>query len=156
VLPAYQDAEVPDDWQRFAPGGAPYRLDHPPAWQPVQNSAQQTDLRDPQSGTYLRLEWVQAARDPVPDRRQQAAAFGQDHAGYRNLGIQPTTFKGERAALWEYRYTEGGVQLHAYSLVVNDGEYGYGLNLQARQSNWQEAKQAWPALLRSYRMTGGG
>jgi hypothetical protein len=155
VLPAYQDVEIPEDWVEYRPDDAPYRVAHPPGWQVVDGSGNITDLRDPATGTYLRLDWVRDVRDPVAAWEQSSAALAGSKQDYRNLGIRPTTYKGDRAALWEYRYREGGAELHAYNLGVNSGQYGFALNLQSRQSDWREARELWPALLSSYRFEPG-
>lgn len=150
VLPAH-DVDVPADWVVYAPDGGPYRVAHPPGWQVVDRAGNLTDIRDPRTGMYLRLDWVAARRDPVEAWEELSASFDRSRDGYRRLGIRPTRFKGDRAALWEYRYREGGAALHAYNLGVNAGDHGYALNLQARQRDFDEARRLWPYFLASYR-----
>lgn len=153
VLPA-TDADVPEDWVEFAPDHAPYRLRHPPDWEIERVAETLTDIRDPQTGTYLRLDWVNERRDPVGAWEQFEPTFASRHSGYERIGITPTTFNGDPAALWEYRYTSGGAQLHAYNLGVNQDDHGFALNLQAREDNWEQAQELWPLFLSSYQFTG--
>ncbi|MBW3606370.1 MAG: protein kinase [Actinobacteria bacterium] len=153
VLPA-NDVEVPDDWETFVPNDAPYRVAHPPGWQVVERPGTLTDIRDPDSGTYLRLDWVAARRDPVDAWETFEPTFAARQDDYRRLALESTTYKGDPAALWEYRYRSGGTQLHAYNLGVNAGEFGFALNLQARQENFAEARELWPYFLASYEFTG--
>lgn len=153
VLPAY-DVEVPDDWVVHDPDDLPYRVSHPPGWQVVRRSGTLTDVRDPQTGTYLRLDWVADRRNPVTAWERQEESFAARHEGYRRLRLRRTTFRGDRAALWEYRYRDGGATLHAYNLGVNRGDNGFALNLQARQSEFQAARRLWPFFLASYRFEG--
>lgn len=153
VLPA-TDAEVPEDWVEFAPDHAPYRLRHPPDWEIERVNETLTDIRDPQTGTYLRLDWVDERRDPVGAWEQLEPSFASRQSGYERIGITPTTFKGDRAALWEYRYESGGAQLHAYNLGVNHDDHGFALNLQAREGNWEQAQDLWAQFLSSYEFTG--
>ena len=153
VLPAY-DVEVPDDWVVRELRGQPYRVAHPPGWQIVRRGATLTDVRDPQTGMYLRLDWVAERRDPVTAWEQQEASFATRHDGYEQLQLRRTTYRGDRAALWEYRYRDGGAALHAYNLGVNRGANGFALNLQARQSDFGEARRLWPYFLASYRFDG--
>lgn len=153
VLPA-TDAEVPEDWVEFAPDHAPYRLRHPPDWEIERVNETLTDIRDPQTGTYLRLDWVNERRDPVGAWEQLEPSFASRQSGYERIGITPTTFKGDRAALWEYRYQSGGAQLHAYNLGVNQDDHGFALNLQARQDDWEQAQDLWAQFLSSYEFTG--
>ena len=153
VLPAY-DVEVPDDWVVRELPGQPYRVAHPPGWQVVRRGATLTDVRDPETGMYLRLDWVGERRDPVAAWERQEESFAGRHEGYEQLQLRPTTYRGDRAALWEYRYRDGGATLHAYNLGVNRGGNGFALNLQARQSDFDEARRLWPYFLASYRFEG--
>jgi len=153
VLPA-TDAEIPDDWVEYAPDGGPYRLWHPPGWRIEPGEGNLTDIRDPDTGMYLRLDWVEAQRDPVSAWERTAEGFSRRYSSYDGVGITPTTYKGDPAALWEYRYQVQGAQLHAYNLGVNKGEYGFALNLQARESDWDRAQELWPLFLSGYEFTG--
>jgi hypothetical protein len=155
VLPALEDVEVPADWVTFDGGGQPYSVAHPPGWQVVERSATITDLRDPATGTYLRLDWVDERRDPVGAWRTVESGLRSRHDDYRRIQLTPTTFRGDRAALWEYRYRDGGARLHAYNLGVNRGDFGFALNLQTREERFgQAAQQLWPYFLASYRFQG--
>jgi eukaryotic-like serine/threonine-protein kinase len=153
VLPSY-DVEVPDDWVVHDPDDLPYRVAHPPGWQVVRRGGTLTDVRDPRTGTYLRLDWVAERRNPVTAWERQEESFAARHEGYERLRLRSTTYRGDRAALWEYRYRDGGVTLHAYNLGVNRGDNGFALNLQARQSRFQAARELWPYFLASYRFEG--
>lgn len=154
VLPVLDDVDVPGDWVELEPDGAPYRLRHPPGWRVVRVSDTLTDIRDPNSSTYLRLDWVDEKRDPVGAWEQLEPGFAARHDDYRNLGITSTTYKGDNAALWEYRYRSGGRRLHAYNLGVNADDYGFALNMQTSQENWNDAQQLWAQFLASYEFTG--
>jgi hypothetical protein len=150
VLPA-TNAEIPDDWVEYAPGDLPYRVFHPPGWTVSRLDDTRTDIRDPDSGTYLRLDWVAARRDPLGAWEENEPAFAASHANYERLGLDETTYQGNRAALWEYRYEDGGVALHAYNLGVNADENGFALNLQSHADDWERAQELWPLFLSSYR-----
>jgi hypothetical protein len=149
-------AEVPADWVRFAPSGDPYVLQRPPDWEVVIDSASATtnDLRAPDSATYLRLDWVDERRDPLGAWQDFEDDFAQRRAGYDRIRMVETTYKGNRAALWEYRYQADGVTMRAYNLGVNAGDYGFALNLVARDADWPRAQQLWPVFLTTYEFTG--
>jgi hypothetical protein len=150
VLPVY-DVEVPDDWKVHDPDDLPYRVAHPPGWEVIRRGETLTDVRDPQTGTYLRLDWVAERRNPVTAWERQEESFAARHAGYERLQLTRTTYRGDRAALWEYRYSDGGAALHAYNLGVNRGDNGFALNLQAHQSQFDDAQELWPYFLASHR-----
>jgi hypothetical protein len=153
VLPA-TDAEIPADWVEFAPEGEPYRVHHPPGWEISDLGGNVTQIRDPDTRTYLRVDWIDARRDPTQAWEGLAASWGPSRDGYEHLGIQTTSYRGNDAALWEYRYNDGGVRLHAYNLGVNAGEQWFGLNLQSHDPNWDQALELWPLLLSSFEYTG--
>lgn len=148
VLPAY-DVDVPDDWVRFDAPDAPYSIAHPPGWEVIDRQGSLADIRDPRTGTYVRLDWVGEKRDPVDAWRTFEPDFAGRQTNYRRLELEATTFKGDRAALWEYRYGSSAA-MHAYNLGVNAGDYGYGINLAARQSDFAEARRLWPYFLASH------
>ena len=51
-------------------------------------------------------------------------------------GIEPTTFKGFDAAIWEFTYTGLGTDLHAADLGFVTGSHGFALNFQTRAEDW--------------------
>jgi serine/threonine protein kinase len=147
-------ATIPGDWVEFAPGGESYRVQHPPGWEIHDRGGDVTEIRDPDSGTYLRVRVIDGSLDPIAAWKEQAASWGPTRDGYEHLGIEPTTYQGNEAALWEYRYNDGGVRLHAYNLAVNAGERAFTLNLQSHDPNWEdEALVLWPLFLSSFELT---
>ena len=81
-------------------------------------SGNRTDFTDPATGSYLRVDWTDTPGDSAQaDWERQSDAFGAKQQNYQEVGISPTTFAGStNASLWEYRYTAGGADLHAYNL----------------------------------------
>lgn len=147
-------AEVPDDWVTFMAEDAPYEVQHPPGWEVIVQSATITDLRDPETGIFLRLDWVDEGRDPVEAWEALSADLAERRSGYEELRLEPTVFRNNQAALWEYRYRDGGDGRRAYNLGVTTGQQGYAINLNAPSSQWDDAKDLWPAFLSSYEFAG--
>ena len=54
--------------------------------------------------------------------------------------------------MWEYRWSEGGTQLHAYNLgfVTADREYGFALNFVADETNWDAVQPLWKNFTRTF------
>ncbi|CAN5120288.1 hypothetical protein BH23ACT9_BH23ACT9_15420 [soil metagenome] len=148
-------ATVPGDWVTFAPDDAPYVVAHPAGWGINRLDATRTDISDPDSSAYLRLDWTD---DPAPDALANWVAFepqfAQGREGYERIRMEPTTFKGEDAALWEYRYVRGSTTLRAYNLNVSGGTYGYALNFQTRESEWEAMEPLFGAFAESYTIPG--
>ena len=69
------------------------------------------------------------------------------------MTIQDVAFhEFDEAALWEFTWSEGGADLHAYDLgfVTNDGERGFALNLVAREENFDDAQETWQQIMASF------
>lgn len=152
---AGDEGSVPSSWERSSPDGHPYTVAHPADWRQRSGAANNVDLVDPSTGAYLRVAWTdQPNDDPVADREGYSDSFAATHDGYRELTLEPTTFRGHDAALWEYVYRDGGRELHAIQVSwVADGR-GYALNYQTPQEDWEEMSDLWPQLKAGFEVTG--
>lgn len=148
-----EPAEVPEDWTVY--DGATYRVAHPPAWAPRQDTGPRVDLVDPDTGAYLRLDWTdQPKDDPVADWERQSEAFAERHADYEEIRIEPIEYRGYDAAIWEYAYSEGGQRFHAVNVGLTTGECGYALNLQTPAERWEELGELIVPFSASFEPTG--
>ena len=138
---------VPDDWVAHEVAQPGYTVYVPPNWDVRRRDGTRTDFVDPATGTYLRVDWTDEPGDsPEEAWRQQSKSFGAEKENYREISIEPTTYKGFDAALWEYTYREGGADLHAYNLGFVTGDYGFALNFQAAESRWEADKAMFEQL----------
>lgn len=155
AAPEFGEGEVPPDWITFDPDHAPYTVQHPPDWAITRRDDTRTDIRDPASATYLRLDWTD---DPKPDALEDwlnyEETFGSAHPGYERIRLERTTFKGEPAAIWEYAYETDDGRVHAYNLNVAGQDYGYALNFQTREADWEAHRPLFDAFAGSYTITG--
>ena len=142
---------VPADWNSFSIGDTGFEVAHPPGWKEIPSGDTQTDLRDPVSGTYLRVGWTDTP-GPSPEGawEELSESFGATHADYDEIRIDPTTFKGYGAAEWEDTYSEEGVQLHAVDLGFVTGDLGFALNFQTREEGWEASQSLWRTLKASF------
>jgi hypothetical protein len=111
------------------------------------------DFRDPDSSTYLRLDWTDTPGDsPEGAWEDLEQSFAARHTGYEGLGITSTTYKGMDAATWEFEYTEGGAKLHAVDLgfVTDDGSYGFALNFQTLAEDWDSSQDLFAGFKASF------
>ncbi len=139
-----QAASLPDGWQRSSLGDTGYSIGHPSDWRTVQNPlGDGSSMRFQASGSrYLLVDWT---NDPGEDAaaawRQQAPAFASRHQNYNEIRIEETQFGDfDTAAIWEWTYTSGGATLHAANLGFADDEYGFALNFQTRDSDWEDSQ----------------
>lgn len=138
---------VPDDWVRHEVDVPGYSVAVPPEWEVRSLGDSRTDFVDPETGTYLRVDWTAEPGDsPEEAWRRQSESFGASKDNYREIDIESTKYKGYDAALWEYTYSEGGEDLHAYNLGFVTERYGFALNFQASESRWEDDEKMFDQL----------
>ena len=150
--PAVGGATVPEDWSTFSVADTGTSVAHPSDWSTKERSATATDLIDPAGGRYLRVDYTESpGDDAVADWQRQSQSFGQSRDAYQEIAIEPYDYPGaETAALWEYSYTDGGAQLHAFNLAIVIGGRGYALNFQTRESQWKDSQELWEQLVAGF------
>ena len=147
---------VPKDWVRHDVGEPGYSVFVPPNWAVRPLGDTRTDFVDPDTGTYLRVDWTDQPGDsPEEAWRQQSEAFAAEKENYKEISIEPTSYKGFDAALWEYTYSEGGGDLHAYNLGFVTDDYGFALNFQAAESRWKADEGMFAQLKAGFEPPGG-
>lgn len=127
---------------------AGYSIAYPENWAVRDRSGNAVDLAEPETGTYLRIDWTDEPGDSAQAAwERQEASFSKEHEGYQRVRMEETTYQGHPASLWEYTYRERGQTLHAYNLgfVVGD-ERGFALNFQTREENWSSSQPTWEQL----------
>jgi hypothetical protein len=130
--------QVPNGWTPFADPEGAYTIAYPPGWTVTAGSRDHTTyFKEPGTGTYLLVEWTPDPKpDPVADWQEQSEYFERRHEGYEELRIEPYTYRDYDAALWEFRYRDGGVLLHTGNLGFVAQGRGYALYFQTRDQNW--------------------
>ena len=130
-------AGVPASWVPYTAPQVGWSIWHPPGWQAARGAGQAVNITDPATGDYLRVDSVaQAGDDAVASWRRSSASFADRYPDYRELRIEPTTYQGYEAALWEYTY-QGQ---HATNLGIVTSGPGYALNFQTAESRWAESQ----------------
>lgn len=146
------EGAVPDDWNTYTDEATGYTISYPAEWD-VSPIDTRTDFVEPDTGTYLRIDYTD---EPGPDAMAQIEGSGEpgfasSHGDYERMQLTPTGFAGtDNAALWEYTY-EGQ---HAYNLqfVTADGEWGFALNFQTAEENWESSQETWEQLKASFQL----
>ena len=115
---------LPAGWTPFADPEGTYTIGLPPGWQVDRTgNANRIDLRDPATGSLMRIEWVSPPRCPVGAWQASAAGFARN-VGYQEIGIQPVTYRDYDAALWEFRHgSRPGVRTGNLGFVTNGRGY---------------------------------
>jgi len=139
---APQSAQPSGGWARHSDPEAGYSIAYPSGWQVRRLDGTRTDLTDPTTGTYLRVDWSDKPADPLEAWQRSSKAFGESHQGYEVVRLEETEFQGYPGAIWEYRYSAAGGRLHASNLTfVTSKERAYALNFQTADGRW-DADQA--------------
>ncbi len=138
ATPPAASTAVPADWRAYVDPATGYRIAHPPSWEVRQVDRTRTDIRDPRTGSYLRVDWTDTpGPSPVGAWQDFSKTFASRQQDYREVRIEPTTYKGADAAIWEYTYSSRGGRLHAVNLGMVTGRYGFALNFQTNEEFWQ-------------------
>ena len=149
--PAGEDAGEVPELTTYEDPAIGYQVSYPEGWSVVTQSDSITDFRDPETGAYLRMDWVSEPGDDAAAAWESASAgFAEDHDAYTELRIAPVTFQAFEAAEWEYTYVVDGAALHAINLGVVTDTYGYALNFQTREEDWEESQALFEAIKESF------
>ena len=127
-----------------------YTISYPDGWDVVPIDTR-TDFKEPDTGRYLRIDYTTAPGPDAYDKIEESIepSFASSHPDYERVQLTQTEFAGtDNAALWEYTY-EGQ---HAYNLqfVTEDGEYGFALNFQTPEDQWEESQDLWATFQESF------
>ena len=146
-------AVVPAGWARHTDPEAGYTIAHPPGWQVRRvDGTRITDLTDPRTGTYMRVDWTKEPGDPLTAWQEQAKRFSS-RPGYQELRLEETEFQGHPGAIWEYRYNGGG-RLHASNLTfVTSEDRAYALNFQTADGRWESSQTLRRQIEDSFQVT---
>ncbi len=141
TVPSGRAAALPAGWAPYRDPQGAYTIGLPPGWrvEPT-GSANRVDLVDPDSGSFLRIEWTSSpGADPAQAWRDLASSFASRNANYRELGIGPAAYRDYDAALWEFTHG-GGQTLHTGNLGFVAAGRGYALMLRTPEALWDASQ----------------
>ncbi len=130
---------IPANWRvEYRTGGAS------PVWPLVY-------FRDPNGSRYLMVDQTDHPRpDPVADWTAQEAQRRDGWADYHRLRIENVDYF-EKAADWEFTYTDNGQRMHAINRgVVTSRTQAYGLFWVAPDANWADSYALWQTFTRTF------
>jgi hypothetical protein len=142
---------TPVGWVNYTDPATGFVIAHPSSWTVVADGTR-TDLRDPASGTYLRVDHrTPPGPSAVGAWQDQEKSFTAQYPGYRRLQLVPATFDASPGALWEFTYPVGGALLHAADLGFITGRYGFALYFQTKEADWQRLQPVFESFKRSFK-----
>lgn len=146
------DPVTAEGWTTYTDEDLGYSLQVPAHWEVVPLDGDMTDFRDPASPTYLRVDYTSdPPESAVGAWEEMSASFASRREGYEEIRIQPTTYQGFRGAVWEYRYTESGVTLHAANLGFGTDQFGHALNFVTAENEWRASQETFELIQSSFR-----
>ena len=136
TTPATQASAVPPGWSVHTDPATGYQVAVPPGWQVASDGGPRTELRDPSTQAFLRIDWLQDPQaDPVTLEQQAGAAHAGERGGYAQARLEPAQFKGLPAALLEFTYQDGETW-HALELGVRSPRHHVAMAIYARDRDW--------------------
>ena len=146
-----QRGVVPDGWMSEDLGDTGSTIAHPADWQVASVGETALVFREPETGATLRSEWRDIPGGRPATELQERSRVVQDEAeGYDELGISAFEYGADDAALWEYTVSENGVDLHAYTLATDVGQYRYLVTLQTLEEDWEVYRGRFVRFVRSF------
>jgi serine/threonine protein kinase len=150
-----EEVAVPTDWVAYEDPTLGYELSYPSDWAVDVEDENNTFFRDPATGTYLQVAWVQPPNELGPEGawEAQAETFAAGHENYQEIRIDPTTFQSMDAAEWEFTYEDGGAFLHAIDLgfITADDSTGMALLFQTHEEDWDSSQELFEQLKAGFR-----
>jgi serine/threonine protein kinase len=128
-----------------------FTIAYPKGWS-IRTDGTLTDFRDPETGAYLRVDHIEPP-GPSPEGAwfELEKSFAAENDGYQRIRIEPTTYNGYRAGIWEFTYNSGGAQLHVVDLGFITPRYGFALYFQTRAGDWDRMQSTFQAFKDSFK-----
>jgi serine/threonine protein kinase len=150
--PAASDApDTPAGWVSYRDPETGFTIAYPPGWT-IRRNGTLTDFRDPDTGAYMRVDFTRTpGPSPADDWYAFEPEFAVKNAGYHRIQITPMTYAGFPAATWEYTYSSPGGNLHAVDLGFVTGRFGFALNYQSPEKDWQRLQPTFDKFKATFR-----
>jgi hypothetical protein len=76
--------------------------------------------------------------------------------GYHRIRLEPGTYKGLKAAVWEFTQLDGGQLVHKLDITFKsaDGRWGYAVLLQSPEASWSRTAGLSGQFERAFTPTG--
>ena len=128
-----------------------FTIAYPQGWS-IRTDGTLTDFRDPATNAYLRVDHIEPP-GPSPEGAwfELEKSFASENDNYQRIRIEPTTYKGYRAGIWEFTYSSGGAPLHVVDLGFITPRYGFALYFQTRAGDWDRMQSTFQAFKDSFK-----
>ncbi len=145
-------AAVPADWVAYTRPDVGWTVSHPPGWEVVQRDGTRTDIRDPGTGRYLRVDYRSPPGPSALGAWQEFEdSFASRVGNYQQIRMENVPYRNWETADWEYTFTDGGATLHAINRgFITGTDYAFGLNFVTREEDWEESRALFDQFAASF------
>jgi hypothetical protein len=127
-------------WSTYADAATGFKIDHPGGWSAV-TEGRHTDFRDPTTGAALRVGYTKpAVSTPEQVWLDLEKSFQTEHPSYKRVRLNQSVHAGLPAAIWEFTWSDNGIDLHNYDVGFTSGEYSLALNYQTKEADWERLR----------------
>lgn len=144
------EAEIPAGFVEYADDRG-FTVAAPEGWQATSVRSAVIDVSEPGGERFLRLITGDKPASTLVNGFEAAEqSFSDTHDNYRRIALEPTSYRGLKAAVWEFTYDKAGVTRHVSWLNFVDGDETYGLYLSTPQSQWDDSKPILDTAAKSF------
>ncbi len=127
-------------WATYTDAATGFKINHPGGWTSA-TEGRHTDFRDPTTGAALRVGYTKPAQSsPEQVWLDLEKSFQAEHPSYKRVRLNQSVHAGLPAAIWEFTWTDNGIDLHNYDVGFTSGEYSLALNYQTREADWERLR----------------
>ncbi len=127
-------------WTTYSDAATGFKIDHPGGWTAA-TEGRHTDFRDPATGAALRVGYTKPAQStPEQVWLDLEKSFQAEHPSYKRVRLNQSVHAGLPAAIWEFTWTDNGIDLHNYDVGFTSGEYSLALNYQTKEADWERLR----------------
>jgi hypothetical protein len=147
---------VPPGWTKVTSQGGAYSFAYPPGWRVSSRSGGLNTVQvSGPGGRLFKVQSSDSPTDPMAAWAQQERSF-RSRPGYQRIRLEPGTYKGLNAAVWEFTLRDGGQRIHKLDITFKsaDGKWGYAVLLQSPERAWNSTQALSSQFERGFTPTG--
>jgi serine/threonine protein kinase len=145
-------AGVPASWVTYRHPSTGFTIKHPPNWT-IERSGLRTTFRAPDRSARMLVEYTTTpGDDPDGAWRANEPSVAANQRNYERIRIDPTTYKGYDAGIWEFTYdSSSGTRMRTANLGFVTDDYGFALLYSTPESIWSQSQGAYDDFKASFR-----
>lgn len=133
-----------------------FSLAVPDGWK-TERKGRRVYFREPGGGRFLSIDQTRSPQaDPEADWRRQEPGVASRFPGYQRISIDSISYRGWRAADWEFRWNPSSGPLHVRSRnVVTGPSRAYALYFSVPEGRWASSQGVFRTFASSFQPAAG-